>query len=69
MIIEMPNGYDLIIEKNQVGGYTYTSSEVGQIVWDTALVDIETLEFAIAYEKVRRKYEIRRQPCNNQQNA
>lgn len=57
--ITLPNGYGLIVVKNQVGGHTYISDEVGQIIWDTSLVDIETLELVIAYEKIRRHHEIR----------
>ena len=37
-------------ENKDVGGYTYISDEIGGgvVVWDTALVDVETLLTAIA---------------------
>jgi hypothetical protein len=49
-------GYTLFREENGVGGHTYISDEIGGgvIVWDTSLVDIETLFQAIKYEQKRR---------------
>lgn len=50
--ITMPNGYTLFWKENEVGGRTYFSDEIGGgvIVWDTALVNSETLLFAIVQE-------------------
>ncbi len=45
-------GYTLFRCPNEVGGHTYWSDEVGDgiLVWDTCLVDAETLRLALAIE-------------------
>lgn len=50
-------GYIIFYEDNEVGGRTYYSDEIGGgvLVWDTALVDIDTLEEVIQYEQELRK--------------
>lgn len=50
--LPLPNGNTLIWESNGVGGRTYYSTEIGGgvVVWDTALVDISTLQAAINME-------------------
>lgn len=42
---ELPNGYRLFVQDNDVGGRTYFSDEVpgGVMVWDTSLVDASTM--------------------------
>jgi len=49
---ELHNGCALYWHPNQVGGRTYLSDEVGGgiFVWDTALVDAETLRAALEVE-------------------
>jgi hypothetical protein len=46
-------GYTIFEEDNEVGGKRYWSDEIGGrvFIWDTSLIDVESLEFAIAYEK------------------
>ena len=48
----LPNGCTLFWRPNEVGGRTFISDEVacGTVVWDTALVDKETLRAAIEVE-------------------
>lgn len=48
----MPSGYTLFWKRNEAGGRTYLSDEVGGGVftWDTALVGRDTLAFAMAVE-------------------
>ena len=50
--IDLPNGCTLYWQRNEVGGRTYTSDEVGpqMIVWDTALTDDSTLLAAMTHE-------------------
>lgn len=49
---ETSRGYTLYRQTNGVGGYTYWSDEIGSgvMVWDTALVGLETLQLAIKVE-------------------
>lgn len=49
-------GHSIYRADNEVGGTRYWSDEIGGgvIVWDTCLVDIESLEAAIALEKFER---------------
>ena len=51
-------GNTLFVEENEVGGHTYWSDEIGGgvMVWDTALVSLEMLEFAIKTEKERMEH-------------
>lgn len=51
-----PNGGHLYCRPNGVGGYIYTSDEIGGgvVVWDTALVSESTLLFALTCEKNRK---------------
>jgi hypothetical protein len=46
-------GYEIFVEDNEVGGRRYWSDEIGGgvVVWDTALVDMSSLLFAIDREK------------------
>jgi hypothetical protein len=56
--IELPNGYNLYREDNGVGGYRYTSDEIGggALVWDTSIVSYSTLLAAIVdQETLQRK--------------
>lgn len=50
--IQLPNGFHLYWEPNEVGGRRYTSDEVGGgvQVWDTSLVDANTMLAAIVHE-------------------
>ena len=50
--IDLPNGGTLYWETNKAGGRTYTSDEIGigVLVWDTALIDNNTLLAAIVQE-------------------
>lgn len=52
-IAEDSRGNALFVEINEIGGRRYWSDEIscGVVVYDTALVNIEMLEMAIAYEK------------------
>lgn len=58
--IQLPNGCALFWKKNQVGGRTYCSDEIGGgvVVWDTSLVDESTLLTAIVQEQTLRRKEI-----------
>lgn len=49
----LPSGYTLFVKDNEAGGRTYYSDEVGcgVIVWDTVLVNEDTLLAAILEEK------------------
>jgi len=49
---QLPNGYTLYWDANQVGGRTYWSDEIpaGVFVWDTVLVSEDTLLAAIVQE-------------------
>lgn len=49
---ETSRGYKLYRQTNGVGGHTYWSDEIGcgVMVWDTALVGLETLKLAIDVE-------------------
>ena len=57
--IDMPNGYTLFWKENEVGGRTYYSNEIGDgvFVWDTALVNVDTILTAISHEMGLQKYE------------
>lgn len=52
----LPNGCSLYMKKNEVGGRTYYSDEVGggSMIWDTALIDASTL-LAVLYEEEKIK--------------
>lgn len=56
LLLTLPNGGHLYVAKNEAGGYTYYSDEIGGgvVVWDTALVDASTLIVAIHADKIRR---------------
>ena len=58
----LPNGAMLYREENGAGGHTYWSDEVdgGTIVWDTCLVDVSTLLWALA-DEYRRRYQAQRE--------
>lgn len=47
--LTLPNGCTLYWEPNEVGGYSFSSDEIGGgvHVWDTALVDSSTLYAAM----------------------
>ena len=63
-ITTLPNGSNLYARKNEAGGRTYYSDEVGGsvVVWDTALVDESTLLAAMLIETTfQRRGLIRRQ--------
>jgi len=51
-VCELPNSCHLYRKKNEVGGHTYYSDEVGGgvFVWDTCLVSENTLLAAIVEE-------------------
>lgn len=51
--IDLPNGCGLYWKANEVGGRTYYSDEIpcGVHVWDTALINSDTLLAAIVQEK------------------
>ena len=53
LIFETPEGYGIYAKKNEAGGRTYFSDEVGGgvFVWDTALVSRTTLECVIELEE------------------
>jgi len=42
-------GYGIFRKRNEAGGYNYWSDEVGNgvMVWNTSLVDVETLKYVI----------------------
>ena len=46
-------GNFLYVEDNEVGGRRYWSDEIGGgvLVWDTALVSKEMMEFALSFEE------------------
>jgi len=50
---ETSRGYTIFVKDNKVGGRSYWSDEIGGgvLVWDTCLVDVETLELSIQKEK------------------
>lgn len=52
----LPNGFHITRRRNEAGGYTYYSDEVGGgvVVWDTALTSEDTLLGIIAMEHSRR---------------
>lgn len=54
-VCELPQGYFLYREPNEVGGYRYISDEIGGgvVVWDTCLVRSSTLLAAIVEEERR----------------
>ena len=43
-------GYTMYVLKNKAGGHTFISSELGQVVWDTAAVSRGQLLKALDYE-------------------
>lgn len=47
-----PRGYTIFVEDNEAGGHTYYSDEIGGgvMVWDTALIARESIEFAFNVE-------------------
>jgi len=51
--MQLPNGYTLYWEENDMGGRVYTSDVIdgGVEVWDTCLIDITTLQTAIMKER------------------
>jgi hypothetical protein len=68
--ITLRSGYTLYWQRNEVGTRRYFSDEIGggTIVWDTALVDANTLLEAIAQEAHLNRAEIReKQNKNNKQ--
>jgi len=54
--ITLPTGKTIWFEDNKAGGVTWYSDEVGSgvIVWDTSLVNLETLLSVITHEHYRR---------------
>ena len=50
---ETSRGYHIFREKNDVGGYRYWSDEIGGgvLIWDTTLVDLETLKKCLSIEE------------------
>lgn len=58
-VCELPNGCHLFRKKNEAGGYTYYSDEVGcgVMVWDTCMVAEATLLAALVEEARREKWE------------
>ncbi|MGR7993854.1 hypothetical protein [Xanthobacter sp. ZOL 2024] len=48
-------GYTIFREPNGVGGHRYWSDEIGGgvLVWDTSLVDMETLRKCLRIEAMR----------------
>lgn len=58
-IAKLPNGCRLYRKKNEAGGHTYFSDEVGGgvVVWDTCLVDQSTLFAAILDQAHLRRIE------------
>ena len=57
--IDLPNGCTLYWEKNEVGGRTYMTDEVGPpcVVWDTALTDQSSLLAAMTQEAALQRLE------------
>lgn len=55
--IPLANGFDLIWEKNEAGGRTYRTDEVGAVVWDTALIGQPELTAAMYVESLLRAKE------------
>lgn len=51
-IAQLPNGCMLYRKKNEAGGHTYYSDEIGGgvMVWDTCLVQLSTILAAIVEE-------------------
>jgi len=50
-VCDLPNGHELFVEPNGVGGRRYISSEItGIVVWDTSLADSTTLLHALLAE-------------------
>jgi len=43
-------GYEIFKKKNEAGGNTYYSAELGQQIWDTCISDADTQIFCIIYE-------------------
>jgi hypothetical protein len=56
LLFTLPNGGHLYVAKNEAGGYTYYSDEIGGgvVVWDTCLVDEGTLLAGICVDKEER---------------
>jgi len=54
--IILPTGKTIWFEDNKAGGVTWYSDEVGNgvVVWDTSLVNLETLLAVITQEHFRR---------------
>ena len=57
-ICETPTGYGLFRRKNEAGGYTYITDELGAIIWDTCLVAECDLLCTIVQEHFRKFQEI-----------
>lgn len=59
-IATLGNGCHLFRKLNEVGGYTYYSDAIGGgvVVWDTTLVDMETLITALADFMKRERIEM-----------
>jgi len=57
--VDLPNGCTLYWERNEAGGRTYMSDEIGSAmtVWDTALMDGSTLLAAMTQEAHLQKAE------------
>ncbi len=57
--VDLPNGCTLYWERNEAGGRTYMSDEIGpaMTVWDTALMDDSTLLAALTQEATLRRLE------------
>jgi hypothetical protein len=51
IVDSLPSGYKLYRKRNSAGGWTYYSDEVppSVMIWDTSLIDVSTLLFAIAH--------------------
>jgi len=59
-VCETPTGFGLFREKNEAGGYTYATDELGAVVWDTCLVAECDLLCSIVEEHHRKIQEIHR---------
>ena len=59
-VCELPNGCTLYRQLNEAGGYTYYSDEIGGgvMVWDTCLINQDTILTAIVEENRRSRKEL-----------
>lgn len=57
-VCTLPGGYMLYRQRNEVGGYAYWTDQIGGgvMVWDTSIVDPNTLLIAMS-EEIRRSDE------------